>query len=262
MTGRRLAAGVALAALYVVVAQVSFRGGLVPARPLADGIGPPAVYQWVHPPPELQQGNVLPSAGQGPMTINAAGSPGYNLNTDDGQAAVIFPPDGVLPKPGETTVTVTITPLDPATLASPPAGLDYDGNAYRITAVYAKSGTPIQIPPVTCALNTTNACATIVLRYAFNATGLYRLDGQTWTPIESETENVALVSFGVTNTLGAFVAAGPLVPGGKKAQGQTGNLIAFLIGLGAIVLGSFVVRGRVGRGRLARRREGGKQRKP
>jgi hypothetical protein len=196
------------------------------------------------------------------MTITATGSPPDNVNTDDGQASVIFPPDGVVPKPGETAVNVTITPLDPATVASPPAGLDYDGNAYRITAVYAKSGAPIQIPQGTCALNTANACATIVLRYAFNATGLYRLDGKTWTQIDSQTASPTLQIYGVTNTLGTFVAAGPLVPGGKEAKIQTGTLIAFIIGLGAIALGTLVARVRASRRRRARGRKTGKRPRP
>ncbi|MGZ4145928.1 MAG: hypothetical protein ACXVPP_12315, partial [Actinomycetota bacterium] len=243
-SGARVAAGLALAVAYVLVAQLSFQEGMVPVRPLYDGTGPPPPYRWVNPPPALKSGNTLPSAGRGTMTITAKGSPPYNLNTDDTQASVIFPPNGVVPKAGETKVNVTITPLDPATLGAPPPGLDYDGNAYRVTATYASSGTPIQIPKVTCDLAEANACASVVLRYAFNATGLYLLNGTTWTSVKAQTASAGLQIYGVTNQLGTFVAAGPKLPPGqtRTPKSQTGNLIAFIIGLAAILLGTFLAR--------------------
>ncbi|MGZ4205848.1 MAG: hypothetical protein ACXVQW_11210 [Actinomycetota bacterium] len=268
---RRLsgAVGISLAILYVGVALVSFRSGLVPVRPLYDSGSAPPPYRWVNPPANLKAGNTLPSAGQGTMTITAKGSPAYNLNTDDGQASLIFPPNGVVPKAGETKVNVTITPLDPATVAPPPTGLDYDGNAYRVTATYASSGAPIQIPKVTCDLANANACATVVLRYAFNATGLYLLNGTTWTQVKSQTATAALQIYGVTNQLGTFVAAGPTLPPGqtRKPKSQTGNLIAFIIGLAAILLGTFIARMRAVRRRRAREtqkraRGSGKRPKP
>src|SRR5205814_8434328 len=56
MNRRWIGAGVATAVLYVLVAQLSFRVGLFPARPLYDGGGPPSPYRWVNPPPDLKQG--------------------------------------------------------------------------------------------------------------------------------------------------------------------------------------------------------------
>jgi hypothetical protein len=260
---RRVAAGVAIAALYVAVAQLSFHGGLLPVRPLYDGSTPPPPYHWVNPPPELTAGNVKPTSGTGAMTITGAHSPAYNLNTDDGQASLIFPPDGIVHKAGETKINISITPLDPVTIGSPPVGLDYDGNAYSITATYAVSGKPAEIPQVKCDLNNANACATVVLRYAFNATGLYLRDGQTWTKITSQTAGAALQIYGVTSKLGTFVAVGPHVVS-KKPKGQTSNLIAFIIGLAAILAGTFLARVRAVRRRRARTagREKGKRSKP
>ena len=259
MTLRRLGAGIAIAALYVVVAQLSFRGGLVPTRPLDDGTGPPPPYRWVNPPPELAVGNTLPSSGTGTTPIGSKNSPAYNVNTDDGQASVIFPPDGIVPMAGQTSVKVTIKPLDPAKVASSPPGLDYDGNAYEITAVYLPSGKPIEIPNVVCSLTNANACATVVLRYAFNATKLFRLDGTTWTEVPSQSAGSALQIYGNTNKLGTFAAAGPHVAGGKKAKSQTGNIIAFAAGLAAILFGTFLARVRASRRRRAQ--EAGKGKK-
>jgi hypothetical protein len=249
----QIATGVALAALYVVVASLSFRGGLLPIRPLFDGSGPPPPYRWVKPPPDLAQGNVLPTSAHGTMPITAKGSDAYNLNTDDGQASIIFPPNGVQPKAGETKVNVAMEPLDPATLGAPPAGRDYDGNAYRVTATYARSGAPITIPPTTCSLNGVNACATIVLRYAFSATELYRRDGNAWTKVPAQTASAALQIYGVTDKFGVFIAVDPHLPGGpKKGKSQLGNFIAFAAGIAAILIGTLAARARAKRRRKGR----------
>jgi hypothetical protein len=251
MKTRRLAAGVAIAALYVTVAQLSFRGGLAPTRPLYDGTGPPPPYRWVNPPPDLATRNTLPSPGAGTTPIGPKDSPAYNLYTDDGQASIIFPPDGMVLVPGQTSLKVSIKPLDPAKVASPPPSLDYDGNAYDIEGTYQPSGQPIQIPNVVCSLTNANACATVVLRYAFNATKLYRLEGQTWTEVPSQSAGSALQIYGNTNKLGIFVAAGPHVAS-KKPKSQTGNIIAFAVGLVAILFGTFLARVRASRRRRAR----------
>jgi len=251
MRMRRPAVGVAIAALYVVVAQLSFRGGLAPTRPLYDGTGPPPPYRWVNPPSELAASNTVPSPGAGSTPIGPKGSPAYNLNTDDGQSSIIFPPDGIVVLPGQTSVKVTIKPLDPAKVASPPPNLDYDGNAYDIEGVYQPSGKPIQIPNVVCSLTNANACATVVLRYAFNATKLYRLDGRTWTEVPSQRATSALQIYGNTNKVGIFVAAGPHAVN-KKPKSQTGNIVAFAVGLVAILVGTFLARVRASRKRRAR----------
>jgi hypothetical protein len=251
MRRKGIAAGVAIAALYVVVAQLSFRGGLVPTRPLDDGTGPPPKYNWVNPPADLANGNRSPSSGTGTTPIGPAHSPAYNVNTDDGQASVIFPPDGIVPMAGQTSVKVVIKPLDPVTVASPPSTLDYDGNAYSITATYQPSGKPAEIPNVVCSLTNANACATVVLRYAFNASQLLRLDGKTWTVVPSQRATSALQIYGNANKLGVFVAAGPHVAS-KKPKSQIGNILAFAIGLVAILLGTFLARVRASRKRRAR----------
>jgi hypothetical protein len=257
---KRIAWGIGIAALYVAVAQLSFKGGLVPTRPLYDGTGPPPRYNWVNPPPDLAAGNRPPSSGSGTTPIGPKHTPAYNVNTDDGQASVIFPPDGIVPMPGQTSVKVVIKPLDPATVASPPTNVDFDGNAYSITATYQPSGKPVEIPNVVCSLTNANACATVVLRYAFNATQLLRFEGNTGTVVPSQRAASALQIYGNTNRLGTFVAAGPRVAGAaKKPKSQIGNIIAFAVGLVAILFGTFLARVRASRKRRAR--EAGKGRK-
>ena len=252
MRRRRIAGGVVIAALYVVVAQLSFHSGLVPVRPLYDGTTKVQPYRWVNPPIDLKQGNQAPSSATGTFSIGPKHAPPINLNTDDAQVSVIFPPDGITPMAGQTQVKIEIKPLDPATVASPPAGYDFDGNAYAITGTYVPSGKPIEIPNAVCDLNNANACSTIVLRYAFNATKMFVLNGRTWSEVKSQTAGAALQIYGISDQLGTFVAVDPHTPGGPKAKSQTGNIIAFVIGLAAILLGTLVARLRATRKRRAR----------
>jgi len=257
MKRANVAVGASLAALYVVVAVISFDGGLFPVRPLYDGTTPPPAYRWVAPPAELAAGNQLPSDGKGSVTLAPSGADAGNVNTDDGQASVIFAPCGIVLKPGETSVNVRVEPLDPATLGSPPTGFDYDGNAYQFTAVYAKSGKPIEIPKMQkCKDAGPSAAATIVLRYAFNAIALYQREGSSWVAVQKATNaGAALQIYGDTETLGVFVAVDTHVTGGPKKKSQTGNIIAFVLGFVAIIAGTLLARVRAVRKRKRARRE-------
>ena len=252
MNRRWIAAGVGTAVLYVLVTQLSFRVGLFPARPLYDGGGPPPPYRWVNPPPELKRGNTPPVSAAGTTPIGSKESPNFFATTDDNQASVIFPPGGIAVVPSQSKVTVTVKPLDPATLGPPPAGYDYDGNAYSITGVYLPSKKPIQLPPAKCSVTNFNICATVQLRYAFNATALFLMQGSTWTKVPSQASGSALLIVGSTDKLGIFVAVDPHSAGGPKGKSQTGNIIAFVIGLAAILLGTFAARLRASRKRRAR----------
>jgi len=256
---RWIAVGVAIAAAYVIVAQLSFQSGLVPVRPLYDGTQSVQPYRWVNPPSDLKHGNTPPSSATGTFSIGPKHSPPINLNTDDGQVALIFPPDGIAPMAGQTQVKLQIQPLDPTKVANPPAAYDFDGNAYAVTGTYVPSGKPLVIPNAVCDLNNANACATVVLRYAFSATKMFVWNGQAWALVKSQTAGAALQIYGLSDQLGTFVAVDPHTPGGPKAKSQTGNIIAFVIGLAAILLGTFVARLRATRKRRAREGARGKK---
>jgi len=252
MNRRWIAAGVAIAAVYVIVAQVSFRTGLVPVRPLYDGTQSVQPYRWVNPPSDLKHGNIPPSSASGTVVLASLNTNGYNLNSDDGQASVIVPPGGIVPMAGQTRAKIDIKPLDPAKVTSPPAGYDFDGNAYSVTGIYLPSGKPVQIPKAVCSLNNANACTTVVLRYAFSATKAFVWDGHAWSEVKSQTAGAALQIYAITDQLGTFVAVDPHTTGGPKPKGQTGNIIAFVVGVAAILLGTFVARLRASRKRRAR----------
>lgn len=207
--------GAAATLLYIVAAWASFRGGLAPVRPLYDGTAPPAPYRWVDPPANLATGNQQALPGDGTVEI-AAPNPA-TVATQDGQAVVTIPAGAFEPRPGESRVRVRIEPLAPSGLGPPPGGLHYDGNAYRVGATYQKSGAPATLRAESCARageQRPQMCATLVMRYAFGATALFRREGGAWEKVEGGSPVPAsLQVFATSPRLGTFVAAGPPVAG-------------------------------------------------
>jgi hypothetical protein len=149
------AAGLAAAGLLVAAALAVSGPGRV-HRGLYDGVSPLPPYQWVHPPRELARDNRPPQPGRATRDLDPGGrSPGA-VATGDAQCTVIFNEGSVFAGPQGRTITATITPLDPASIAPAPAGTRFDGNACRFEAVYGKTGTEPQYRrPVT-----------VILRYA------------------------------------------------------------------------------------------------
>ena len=123
-----------------------------------------------------------------------AGSVSSSVVTPDGQGAVVVREGGFAAKLGEIAVMVDIQPKDPATMDEPPPSTAYDGNAYVITATYAKDGptATLQQP------------ATVVLRSPLGGTQLLRHQpGTGWARIGDETPVAAsLQVFGETTRLG------------------------------------------------------------
>ncbi|MGH2785620.1 MAG: hypothetical protein ACRDJ1_10175 [Actinomycetota bacterium] len=197
MSRRRLALGLALAAVYL--ASALLLAGRGPVLPLYDsGPLPNEPYRWVDPPPEFQAGNIVPEGTEQEVAMTDIGTVGSTVVTPDGQAAVVFKEGAFAPKLGEIALMVEIRPLDPDTLGDPPEQSRFDGNAYTVTATYAKDGS-------TAALTKS---ATVILRAPLGGTRLVRLQPPAdWAEL-SETTPVAmsLQVFGESTTLGTFVA--------------------------------------------------------
>jgi hypothetical protein len=228
---RAFAWGIVAAALVVAATWVV--GQRVPVRIPLDGLVPVLPYRWVRPPANLPPGGNQPAASvDGTLPLNSSGGlEGGSIATADGQAVVIFPKDGVAPKPGQHAIRVQITPLDPTTLPPPPAGLEIDGNGYRIEGTYEPSGAPLLIVKP----------ATVVLRYPVHAEKLLRLTGQVWAVLETITFATSLQVYAFTDQLGIFVTARPPVAlsglrawwpylaGGVVILGLLAGLAAFLL---------------------------------
>lgn len=216
-----LLAGVAAVALYLATAGISFWWGLLPAAPVLDGLGPPAPYQWVKPPPDRVKDNKAPSGVTGSIPLTSLGSAG-SVTTPDGQGQLLLDSNSVPVPPGQTSVSVTIQPLDPATVGPPPAGLHYDSNAYAIAGTYQPSNQPLQA-----------MTATIVLSYATNAQNIYRWSGTGWDQLPSTVAGQNQLFAPVTK-LGIFTTAGSGT-GKTVAQPAPIRAVVLVVGIFAAV---------------------------
>ncbi len=187
--------GVATALLYLA-SVVGAWPHPSPLHLLYDGFSPPPPYRWVR--PTSAESTEPPEPGAGVIALSASGSSSGSIVTDDGQAGAIFSKDAIEGPPGESAAEVHVTPLDPASIAAAPPGLRFDGNAYRVEAVYASSHRPA----------TLRRTVTVVLRYPTSATVLLQFSGSDWTPVEAHSAPIALQIYAETRTLGLFVAAG------------------------------------------------------
>ena len=142
MTRSRVAllAGVGIAVLYLAGAALSGRASLLARRPLLDGLAPPVPYRWVTPPPDLAASNKPPASLRFSVKLSATGSQLGAFSTSDGQLNLVLSEGAVPASQGQTSVAVSIDPVDPATLGPAPPGLLLAGNAYRIQASYRPSG--------------------------------------------------------------------------------------------------------------------------
>lgn len=214
--GRPVAAtGVTIVVLYTVVCAATLATTSRSVRPLFEGFSPPAPYRWVNPPRQFAAGNVKPRASITDIGFEASGSGAAALFTDDAQVAVNLAAGALAPHPGETKVTATITPLDPATLGALPPGLAADGNAYRIELAYAPSGQGV---------------SSLVTAGNVFLTGpnppkamLFSTDGRAWQQLASQPAGDPSVIGASLSQPGFFIAASHASPPGAPAPATPGG---------------------------------------
>lgn len=197
MRARRVIWGLLAASAYLVAAIGLAGNG--PVLPLYDtGPIPNEPYRWVKPPAEFAAGNIPPEGTKQEAAMTDVGTVAAQIITADGQAAFVLREGSFAPRLGEIVVLVEIEPLDPAAIDEPPSGVRYDGNAYRVSATYAKEGVAAEL------VNP----ATVVLRSPLGGTRLLRhQEGAGWTEISAQPVAASLQVFGETNALGVFVSA-------------------------------------------------------
>jgi hypothetical protein len=180
----------------------------------------------VDPPDEFADENRPPQPGTAVVELTGRGSEPRGILTEDAQGQATLPEGVFAPHPGAERVRIRIDPLDPGDLAPAPAGLTFDGNAYRYSAEYLPEGRTAEAA----------ASLTVVLRYPRHATVVLRLEGRRWVRLPTTRIPASLAVVGETRELGTFVAAAPPSTG---SQGIPPALLAW-VSVGAAVLGAGV----------------------
>ncbi len=221
MSARRLIWGFLAVGAYLAIAIGLAGNG--PVLPLYDtGPLPVEPYRWVKPPSEFAAGNVSPEGTKQEVAMTDIGTVAAQVITPDGQAVIALREGSFSPRLGEIAVLVEIRPVDPATFGEPPAEVGYDGNAYGITATYAKEGAPAALANP----------ATVILRSALGGTRLLRhQDGVGWIEVSAQPVAASLQVFGETNALGVFVA-------GLTLHGKPFPWVWVSVGASAVAIGA------------------------
>ncbi|HWD08505.1 MAG TPA: hypothetical protein VHA57_05350 [Actinomycetota bacterium] len=171
--------------------------GLLPGIPLFDGLAPPPLYRWVHPPAPLAPENTPPDSLSAGVPLTPGGSPAKDVVTGDGQVLVQLPQGVFATMPGQTSVRIEITPVNPATVPALPPRITVQGNVYRITTAYEPSGaTATAVSPFG-----------VQLRYPVDATMVAYNPGNGWQLLSTIPESAYLevLGQGVTGS-GLFAA--------------------------------------------------------
>jgi hypothetical protein len=204
--------GVVLAVGYVAALALTSRATGQRVLPLYDGVRPPPRYEWVRPPKGFAAGNKVPRPKRVDVQLGASGSPQQGFPSDDGQLVLNLPAGAIpaAPAPGASAkATLTITPVDPATLAPLPDGAPPDGNAYRIDVAASPDGHALQslALPGTAVLTVPQSAQKV-----FSST-----DGQSWTevnlvPVDTTHVSFRLASPGYVLASAAAVVVVPSIP--------------------------------------------------
>jgi hypothetical protein len=150
-----------VAALYLAGAALSGHLSVLARRPVLDGFTSLPAYRWVKPPPALAPHNQKPFSATKDFAFAAGEMKGGVVSTNDLQVTVIVQDGAVAASPDARAVRVTLAPFDPEKLGEPPAGLVFDGNAYRIQASYL---------PGSAAVSSLAIAADLALVYPADAT--------------------------------------------------------------------------------------------
>ncbi len=243
---KALVAGLVFMTVYATSALLSGHLSPLAKGPLLDGIGPPQPYRWVDPPPDLAATNQPPSSGVFHVPLDPNGSRPEVFVTSDNQITIVVPQGAFPLKAGQIEIVLKVTPLDPATLASPGANVSVFGNAYRLQATYQPSGARVDLKlPLDAILLypvTPNLHASVHTLYTSP-------DGKTWTAQEGSDSLAQQQAEGPMPALGYVMVAGKpgastVTPaGGSSGSGSTAIVLIVLaacvglIGLGLIVRG-------------------------
>lgn len=242
---RRLAWGIAAVAAYGIAALGHALTSPL-TLPLFDGLAPAAPYRYVDPPADLAGANELPEPGEGIVDIVKKGSAATSISTGDGQLQVVLPDGAFPPRAGEKQIDVNLTALVPPEPLDAGGGAVVEGNAYRVTATYSRSGAPAVL----------ERAMTVVLRYPTFATVIVRREGEAWRRLPTQVSAASLQLFADSDEIGVFATAGkPHAPGWRRWLPYAAAAAGLLAGVVGYLSGRRSRERRRRRGRMGRRHE-------
>jgi len=238
--GSLAAVGLVVALVYVVTLGVSL--GLHPGhvRPLYEGFTPPSTYRWVNPPRALAAANQPPTVTHASIKMGPTGSVATGISTDDGQLVLGMAAGAVAVHAGDTSVAVTITPLDPATLPSTvPRPYRADGNVYDVAMVYRPSGTPVP------QLSGAGASMVLITPSASDHLFTTRTDQGPWTSIPAHQVPPTDLTLGATVRAPGYYVGGTTLPAPAFGHGSSSDVLVVSLGVGMVAVlvigGAFVL---------------------
>jgi hypothetical protein len=209
--GRRATAfGLLIALVYLVAAAVSARIDPFAARPILDGIAGPPLYRWVEPPPPFVSTNKAPESGRfelSPADVTydpGTGSEAGVFATGDFQANLALATHAIAPRPGATSVSLTLTPIAPGADLRLPDGYRIAGNVVRIDAVYRPAGGRVSRLARPSLLTLSYP---IVVQGGFSNAVLVSTDATRWTALKSTDHPGQQAVIATVRSLG-YVAVG------------------------------------------------------
>jgi hypothetical protein len=233
---RALVLGLGVAGAYLVLATVGGKLSPFASRPILDGFAPPPPYRWVSPPPDLASTNKPPSAGRFSLSLDAAtGSRADVFSTSDGQVSLALGEGAVPSRPGQDSVTLTITPVAPAAGVDVPRKLQIAGNVYRIDAEYQPAGTPVV---------RLRSPARLVMAYplplnvaVYHHTMLGSKDGASWSTLRSTDSLVGQLVHADVTELGFFTVGQAVLGTTNPSSPSSGDTVFVVV----LVAGSAVL---------------------
>lgn len=186
----------------------------LPGPPLYDGVVPVEAYRWLTPPPGQHGGAEGASAV---LPVSGGTSPLVAVATPEGtpQAQIFAAPGDLTLPAGTTSIAVSITPVEPASL---PTEGHIAGNVYRITIVN-QAGAAVTAPA--------SASVSLVLRAPDATTTeatVSLLKGGTWQSLKTDAAGLGATFLTVVTEFGDFalIQAGPApTPGGSGGPAVT-----------------------------------------
>ena len=217
MNRRPARSAIATLAVGVGLAFAAAELAPLPGPPLYDGVVPVEAYRWLTPPPGEHGGA---EAASQVFPISGGTSPLVALATPEltPQAQLFAAPGALILPPDTTEITVSITPVEPASL---PTDSHITGNVYRIMIVNQAgvAATALASATVSVVLRSPNSTA--------SAATMDLLKDGTWQPLKTDTAGQGAQFLSVVTAFGDFALteAGPAGSGGPVASaGASGPL--------------------------------------